>query len=268
LNQAAVFELIKDQTWIYEVVNEENNPVRIIYGKQGNGFLMINFHADGTLTFPVNLAWYPVEFRRWTFDEAAQMIVFANQNGVPTLRAHLPVPNVYDSVKMVIENTTNRFVSMPNVNRAVAVPPATGEADLICLPAFVVDDLLQKWLGWQSATLYPMHDAPSWFAKLADVAEYLATHPAVKNVTIINQRIENRLSMPKTALGLRKNTDGSWRMDAMMGERAVILELLNTVLITANLQTDSVDEAICFNQVIQTKFANRVSALDEEEIPC
>jgi hypothetical protein len=265
LKNVTVMELLTQKTWIYKAADAHGKPLVVYLGKRaGHGFLAVQFQPDGGLLFPAKLGFTPGEYQGWRFDEARQCLVFLDQAGQSTYEADLPFLGANAVLTIKVRGRDAYFEAIPEIDQRQVVQPAHGGRQMVLMVVTAIQPTTFATLGRQGFNLHALPATGGFLAQLNAAYRVLADQPQLETVVLTTGRVP-KLVPNKNTLQI-KLEGADW---CISGTRALVMELLNTLSLTANLEkltqsTDALDEMTLVNRVLTDRFAGRVSGLTEE----
>ncbi|KRN93781.1 hypothetical protein [Pediococcus stilesii] len=263
-----VFQIIGHKTWIFEVINEENNPVVIFLGQQldQNGYLIIRFEEDGTISFPTRLGFLPPEYRGWRFDEVNQKIIFLNDHGQDGLRASLPIPTIHQNLVINIIGRRAHFLFTPEVDQLEVNRALMGGINIYMIPRQHISQALFTEMDRHNFNVIALGDQSSWLEQLREAYWYLVSHDQVQRVIITQKQMDTTNFELAKKLSFKRDSKGGFRVDYVAGQRGTVLEFLNVLLIRIQKQRVSGTEILNARQIlaniIREKFTDRFEVVE------
>lgn len=272
LNKKEVYKLIGNRIWIYQTTAQDDPfPILMSLGGSVPAFFCIVFHANGQISIPTDVGFFPPEYRYWDFDEETQEILFKSKPDEISLRAQLPSKLSYGVTAIKINHlpehgdTNFMLINEPHEDHSEITERLLGGKKVLCVPFNAFDNGLFYKLRWSGFNIHRVPNNPELIEFLAGVYDYLAIHPkleqvvvAYKNTEVIKVAQSNKLQF--------LNVHDKPSFTYFSGSRPLLMELLITVLIENNIRliddNDHHSEDELLQRILTDKFSNRYELID------
>lgn len=238
-------------------------------------YLTLKFGENGKIKFPTKLGFIPSDYYKWDFDVDTQEVVILSKDEQAEKRLQLPQKEFYYNVDTMVFNKDDKgnsknvefLLNFPHYDAFEIRNPTIAGQTMIFIPRDHFKQGVTQHFARRGYPVYPVDHQNDLTEFLQEIMEYLMDQPHLTNIIISrNATSELDINLPKELNHvLLSSSEITTAFDYCAGSRAVIMELLTTVITENNKRQLSPDDNRTVNEllgeVLHNKFINRCEYL-------